>query len=65
MLCNKRIVIAGGSGFIGQGMTACWAAENDVTVLTRDKKGPDNSYGKKECEQPRKIYDMGCAILQH
>jgi NAD dependent epimerase/dehydratase family enzyme len=38
MFSNKRIVIAGGTGFVGQGMTECWAGGNDITILTLIRK---------------------------
>ncbi len=47
MLTGKKIVIAGGSGFIGQHMAARWAGVNEVFVLTRDNKEHNNSYGKR------------------
>jgi uncharacterized protein (TIGR01777 family) len=40
---NKHIVIAGGTGFIGQAMATAWAKENKVTVLTRNIKGAANN----------------------
>lgn len=45
---NKRIVIAGGSGFIGMQLAERWAADNTVIILTRNIAGAaDNTYGKK------------------
>lgn len=43
-LSNLRIVIAGGSGFIGTGMAQRWAASNNVTILTRGGDSQNNSY---------------------
>jgi uncharacterized protein (TIGR01777 family) len=46
MFYQKKIVIAGGSGFIGQAMAKRWAADNEVIILTRDlKKNSGNTYG--------------------
>lgn len=46
---NKHIVLAGGSGFVGQQMAAHWAADNKVTILTRNiKNAADNTYGSKQ-----------------
>ena len=45
---GKHIVLAGGTGFVGQEMARHWAAKNRVTVLTRNvKSGIDNSFGNK------------------
>jgi uncharacterized protein (TIGR01777 family) len=32
---SKKIVIAGGTGFIGQGLAACFGKENSIVILTR------------------------------
>ncbi len=40
---NKHIVLAGGTGFIGQAMAAAWCTTNRVTVLTRNIKGAANN----------------------
>jgi len=32
---NKRIIIAGGTGFIGQALAACFGKENSIIILTR------------------------------
>lgn len=46
---NKHIVLAGGSGFVGQQMAEHWASDNRVTILTRKiKDAVDNSYGRKK-----------------
>jgi len=46
---NLKIVIAGGSGFIGMQMTERWATENKVIILTRKiAHTADNTYGKKQ-----------------
>ena len=43
---NQKIVIAGGTGFIGQAMAERWSGDNEVIVLARKRKGSiDNSYG--------------------
>jgi hypothetical protein len=42
---NKKIVIAGGSGFIGRALAAAWALDNEVIILTRGTgKKVNNSY---------------------
>jgi uncharacterized protein (TIGR01777 family) len=46
MFHDKKIVIAGGTGYIGRAMAARWAADNEVVVLTRNAAGKaDNTYG--------------------
>ena len=45
---GKHIVLAGGTGFVGQEMAKYWSPDNKVTILTRNIKGAvDNSFGKK------------------
>lgn len=44
---GKKIVLAGGTGFIGQALAEAWAADNDVVVLTRNANtGVNNAYGQ-------------------
>jgi uncharacterized protein (TIGR01777 family) len=43
MMKDKKIVIAGGSGFIGQAMAQRWCADNEVIILTRGKAGEANN----------------------
>lgn len=38
-----KIVIAGGSGFIGQAMAARWVKENEVIILSRQRAGAENN----------------------
>lgn len=46
---NKKIVIAGGSGFIGMQMAERWATENNVVILTRNNPdSANNSYGRTQ-----------------
>jgi len=43
---NKKIIIAGGTGFIGQDITARFGKENDIIILTRNLNGvKTNSFG--------------------
>jgi len=45
MFSGKKIVIAGGSGFIGQATAARWGLDNDVSILTRGPgHEPNNAY---------------------
>ncbi len=56
MISNKKIVIAGGSGFIGRAMAARWSADNEVIILTRSLGGAqDNSYGGRQSGTVREI----------
>ena len=46
MFYEKKIVIAGGSGFIGQAMAQRWAADNEVIILSRSlSNSSNNAYG--------------------
>jgi uncharacterized protein (TIGR01777 family) len=45
---NKKIVIAGGAGFIGQALAARWGRDNEVIILSRQGAGAkNNSYGRR------------------
>lgn len=44
---NKKIVIAGGSGFIGQAIAAYFGKKNTVVILSRQVKEANNAYGKQ------------------
>lgn len=51
MLKNKKIVLAGGSGFIGQAVAAYFGKENEVVILGRQKANEqNNSYGHSAME---------------
>ncbi|PWT95555.1 MAG: epimerase [Bacteroidetes bacterium] len=47
---GMKIVIAGGSGFIGTALIEYFAKENDVVVLTRNLKKSKNNMGNKSIE---------------
>ncbi len=40
---NKKIVIAGGSGFIGQALIERWSSQNRLVILTRSQKNSENN----------------------
>ena len=40
---NKKIIIAGGTGFIGQALIDRWSSSNKLVILTRAKKNADNN----------------------
>ena len=45
---NKKILLAGGSGFIGQALAARWGRDNQVIILSRQSKAAhNNTYGRK------------------
>jgi uncharacterized protein (TIGR01777 family) len=45
---NKKIIIAGGSGFIGQALAARWGKDNQVVILSRQSaRSANNSYGHR------------------
>lgn len=44
MFKNKKVVIAGGSGFVGQALANKWAKENDIVILSRGSQSNNNSY---------------------
>lgn len=45
-MINRKIIIAGGTGFIGQALAARWGRDNQVIILSRGRAGsPNNSYG--------------------
>ena len=55
---NKKIIIAGGNGFIGQEMTRYFGKENQVIVLSRQnqsKKNNRNSYNSLKKEEYENI----------
>ena len=43
-MTNNKIIIAGGSGFIGQALTNYFGKENEVIILTRQLPGANNAY---------------------
>ena len=45
---NKKIILAGGTGFIGQALAAHWGKDNRVVILSRQRANArNNSYGQK------------------
>ena len=45
---NKKIVIAGGSGFIGQALAARWGKDNQIVILSRQlRQASNNAYDRK------------------
>lgn len=47
MFTAKKIVIAGGTGFIGQAMAQRWVADNEIIILSRQLPTENNAYGAK------------------
>ena len=49
---NKKIVIAGGAGFIGQALAARWGKDNEVIILSRQSaRAKNNSYDRKQLKE--------------
>lgn len=47
-ICNQKIVIAGGTGFIGQHLAKWFASTNQIIILTRSLSGSaSNKYSEK------------------
>jgi uncharacterized protein (TIGR01777 family) len=45
---NKKIILAGGTGFIGQALAARWGKDNQLIILSRQSAGAqNNSYKRK------------------
>lgn len=40
---NKKIIIAGGTGFIGQALIKRWSSSNKLIILTRSQKNAENN----------------------
>ncbi len=50
---NIKIVIAGGTGFIGNAITKYFGSDNEIVILTRNlKNGKNNNYGKPIINNP-------------
>jgi uncharacterized protein (TIGR01777 family) len=45
---DKKIIIAGGTGFIGQALAAGWGKDNQIVILGRqDARARNNTYGRQ------------------
>lgn len=42
---NKKIILAGGSGFMGAGLANYFGEENDIVILTRHSNNTNNAFG--------------------
>lgn len=47
---NKKIIIAGGTGFIGRALATYFGLENDIVILTRNLNETNNSYNNFKLE---------------
>ncbi len=46
---NRKIIIAGGTGFIGQALAARWGKDNQIIILSRQRtRAHNNAYGQKQ-----------------
>ena len=54
---NKKIILAGGTGFIGQEMTKYFGKENKITILTRqvNEKTNRNNYYSLSAENVKNV----------
>lgn len=52
---NKKIVIAGGSGFIGQELTKYFGRDNDLIILTRNQPGTANNRNHYDLFEGRRL----------
>lgn len=55
---NKKIIIAGGTGFIGQALTKHFAKDNHVIILTRQSVAGNNNRFSKKLVQPADGYNV-------
>ena len=55
---NKKIVIAGGTGFIGQAMAAYFGKENQVVIIGRQSVNSHNNSYTKQLLQPADGYNI-------
>jgi uncharacterized protein (TIGR01777 family) len=56
---NKTIVLAGGSGFIGQALAARWGKDNRIIILSRGRGGAgahNNVYGRRDLRTHNNTY---------
>src|SRR5690606_24735635 len=47
-MLNKKIILAGGSGFIGQGLAEEFGRDNEIVILGRQAGGRNNNLGLKK-----------------
>lgn len=55
---NKKIVIAGGTGFIGQAMAAYFGKDNHIVIISRQSVNAHNNGYTKQLLQPAQGYDI-------
>jgi uncharacterized protein (TIGR01777 family) len=56
MIRQQKIVIAGGSGFIGQALTRSWMTDNEVVILTRETGQSGNRFQTRPIHHPNVRY---------
>jgi uncharacterized protein len=55
---NKKIVIAGGTGFIGQGLTAYFGRNNHITIVSRQSVNSHNNNYNGQLLMPAQGYNV-------
>ena len=55
---NKKIILAGGTGFIGQALAARWGKDNQVIILSRQSAGAQNNSYKRKLLSPAEGYHI-------
>lgn len=57
-MTNKKIIIAGGTGFIGQAIARCFGKENHIVVLSRQSNNGNNTAHNHELVKATKGYNI-------
>ena len=55
---NKKIIIAGGTGFIGQAMAAYFGKDNHIVIISRQSVNAHNNGYAQQLLQPAQGYDI-------
>lgn len=55
---NKKIIIAGGTGFIGQAMAAWFGKDNHIVIISRQSVNAHNNGYTQQLLQPAQGYDI-------
>lgn len=58
---DKKIIIAGGTGFIGQALAARWGKHNRIVILSRqDTRAHNNAYGQQMLTEAEGYHITNC-----
>lgn len=55
---QKKIIIAGGSGFIGQALCNYFGSDNEIVLLTRKVKEQSNAFGEKHINETANVREV-------